>query len=205
MSRPKKTLKRKIGGRPAKKKFYIFSEGQNTEPQYIRAYERRVSSTVLEIVCEKERGVPKTLLSNARSKKREIQKNAYIRENGPDDKVWVVFDKDDHHEVNEVLKACKAEDIEVAFSNPCFEVWLILHLCDYDRDEHRHSTQKECEKVCDGYSRKNGKLPNFDTLLSNVEDAEKRAEQQEIRRSTDGGEAPLTTVYKLTKAMRGEE
>lgn len=200
--RKQRSLKRAVKTRNQKKKIYIFSEGKNTEPLYFKAYELVVSSSVLEVVCEKEAGVPKTLLELAKEKKKEISRRSYIRDNGDGDKVWVVFDRDDHDEIPRVRATCDGLGIGVAFSNPCFEVWLILHVKDYNRDEHRSLTQKCCEEVCDDYSRNGSKTPNFSNILTGVEKAEVRADKLVSRREEDGGEAPLTTVHFLTRAMR---
>lgn len=200
--RKAKDLKRRVRKKDPKKKLFVFSEGKNTEPNYLKAYEREISSTVIEVVYEKERGAPKTLLDLASIKLAEISSRKYKREFGKQDQVWLVFDKDEHDEVEQTLTVCREKGIKTAFSNPCFEVWLILHHEDYDRDEHRHETQKHCEKVCSGYDRKSRKLPQMDYLMNKVEDAEQRADKLEKARKTDGGSAPITTVHKLTSAMR---
>ncbi|WP_083819172.1 RloB family protein [Komagataeibacter oboediens] len=195
-------LNRPIARRPQRIKIYIFMEGSNTEPVYFKSYERHVANSRIDLHCEKERGVPKTLLSLAKDKFSEISSKRYIRENGKNDQVWIVFDRDEHEDVKYVLDTCKEIGIKTAFSNPCFELWLILHFVDYDKDEHRHQTQKFCESICIGYEKDKRKLPEMSALMPNVENAENRAEIMEKRRSEDGAEAPLTTVYRLTKVIR---
>jgi len=200
--RVSRRLKRKIGTRPVRRKIYVFAEGQNTEPQYIKAYERFACSSIIEMICDTRTGVPKTLLGYAEEKKNEISRSRYQRENGDRDEVWIVFDHDEHPEVEQTLARAESLGIETGYSNPCFEVWLLLHFTDYDRDEHRHMTQKECEKLCAGYTRASRKLPDFKEILVHVEEAELRAKTLKERRDADGGQAPLTTVHKLTRAMR---
>jgi hypothetical protein len=43
------------------------------------------------------------------------------------DHIFCVFDHDDRNEVKQVLKDAKEENLNVAISDPCFELWLILH------------------------------------------------------------------------------
>lgn len=43
------------------------------------------------------------------------------------DEAWVVCDVDEF-EVSKAVANSRAESIEIAWSNPCFEVWLIIHL-----------------------------------------------------------------------------
>nr|WP_239514183.1 RloB family protein [Streptosporangium sp. 'caverna'] len=44
--------------------------------------------------------------------------------------VWCIFDHDgrDQNELNSLLTRAKNCGVEIAFSNPCFEVWRLLHL-----------------------------------------------------------------------------
>lgn len=204
MARGRRNLRRPIAVRNQNKRIFIFSEGENTEPKYFKAYEREVNAAII-VVCERDRGVPKTLLEHAKEKKSIINGRAYRAENGTGDEVWIVFDRDEHLEIPRVIKECAANGIGYAYSNPCFEVWLILHHEDYDRDEHRHITQRKCEQVCEGYDAQSRKIPNLDSLMSKVGDAEYRARALAARRVADGGTAPQTNVYKLLEKIRGEE
>lgn len=42
--------------------------------------------------------------------------------------VWVVFDRDQHRRYRRALaEACQISQIKIAWSNPCFELWFLLH------------------------------------------------------------------------------
>ena len=50
----------------------------------------------------------------------------------PDDQVWCVFDVDDYWKNNQkkfkdAIKKAEENGIELAWSNECFELWLLLH------------------------------------------------------------------------------
>ncbi len=45
----------------------------------------------------------------------------------PFDQVWCVFDRNGHHGIPEAKEKARANDINVAFSDPCFEYWYLLH------------------------------------------------------------------------------
>jgi hypothetical protein len=50
------------------------------------------------------------------------------------DEVWAVFDWDQNTEqVEKALIAAKRADVNVALSNPSFEIWLLWHFADYTR------------------------------------------------------------------------
>ena len=43
------------------------------------------------------------------------------------DEVWCVHDVDDHPRLDEARIMARDNDISLAVSNPCFELWLLLH------------------------------------------------------------------------------
>lgn len=201
----RRSLRRPVGTRLQRKKIIVYSEGKNTEPGYLYAYARHLRSSVLELVFPEAGAVPRTLAAKAIAKKTEIDTKKYVRENGDRDSVWVVFDRDEHLGVDEVIAKCEAAGVGVAYSNPCFELWLILHVADYDKDEDRHKTQDHCASLCVGYRAGGGglgKTADWNALLPNVLDAEGRAAAMKDRRDADGASAPITTVHKLTSFMR---
>jgi len=55
-------------------------------------------------------------------------------EEGEIDEVWCLFDVEwprNHPELREALQLAARSDVHVAVSNPNFELWLALHLCDH--------------------------------------------------------------------------
>lgn len=110
------------------------------------------------------------------------------------DRVWAVFDRDSHPDFDEAMASCDAHGVEVARSNPCFELWLILHHTDYDRPADSRNLKAEfaaLDVTCDD-------------PVGSVEDAERRAAEQLDRRSEEGAPYgnPSTTVGTLTRALR---
>jgi hypothetical protein len=54
-------------------------------------------------------------------------RDAAKNQNDPFEEVWCVFDRDEHQKIDEALVRARDCKIRVAFSNPCFELWLLLH------------------------------------------------------------------------------
>ncbi|WP_050988320.1 RloB family protein [Sinorhizobium sp. CCBAU 05631] len=106
--------------------------------------------------------------------------------------------------MKETIDNLSKNSIGVAFSNPCFELWLILHIEDFDRPIDRHAVQKHLETICADYSVRQGKKPDCQRFMAAIETAEGRAVKMNERRVQEGAErqAPWTTVYELTKAIR---
>ncbi len=110
------------------------------------------------------------------------------------DRVWAVFDRDTHPDFDEAIALCDAHRVEVARSNPCFELWLVLHHADYDRPAGSRNLKAEFVAL----------NMTCDDLVGSVEDAEQRAAKQLERRSEEGAPYgnPSTTVGALTRALR---
>lgn len=120
------------------------------------------------------------------------------------DQVWAVFDRDEHPRFNEAVAYCESNGIGVARSDPCFELWLILHERDHDRPDHRRTVQEVLEELRPEYDADGAKTLDCDSLVTRVELAEQRAETQLQRRQQEGNSFgnPSTTVGRLTRAIR---
>lgn len=115
-------LRRRVEGRSERRTFVILCEGKETEPQYLRALKQlpkvreAVSVEILGSV-----GRPLQLVEAAIEAKRQVNEI---------DEVWCVFDVEapkEHPNLNEALALARDNGIKTAVSNPCFEIWLVLH------------------------------------------------------------------------------
>ena len=120
------------------------------------------------------------------------------------DEVWAVFDRDEHPRFNEAVTLCEQAGVRVGRSNPCFEVWLILHIEDFDRPDDRHAVQAHLAKLRPEYDQRGAKTPDCADLVAQVDKAEQRAETQLNRRENEGNPygRPSTTVGRLIRAIR---
>ena len=58
------------------------------------------------------------------------------------DAVWCVFDVDEHPQIADARQMARANGIELAISNPCFELWLLLHFRDSPGMQHRDTMRQ---------------------------------------------------------------
>lgn len=201
-------LKRSRPHREPKRRFILFCEGKKTEPAYFDAIKRACSSALIDVEIVPAVGVPYTIAESAsqRARSEGLARSSRRRMNSFEetDQVWAVFDRDEHPRFNDAVMLCNQVGVHVARSNPCFELWLILHEQDHDRYETRQATQKLLEQIRPDYAREHGKAPNCDDLVTRVEQAEQRAQAQLARREDSGipfGN-PSTTVGHLTFQIR---
>ncbi len=131
--RKKRPLDRK--GKPVRDAslVVIASEDRYAVRQYFDFFEStRIQFRVLE--TEDGKSAPEHVLNRI---------NEYLEEFEIDegDTFWVVCDCDHWVEPNHIqnlthlLQQCRQKGIQVALSNPCFELWLLLHFADFPAED----------------------------------------------------------------------
>ena len=196
-------LRRQRATKLPKRRFYILCEGKKTEPGYFSALQKLLPRTIIALQIEKAAGVPLTIAKTAVARAKSIgigkKKTRNSFEKG--DQVWAVFDRDEHPNYEEAIQLCAANNVGVARSNPCFEVWLILHQAEYHRPDNRHEAQAHLKAIRPDYD---GKTMDFDEILARLDIAEQRAIAQYNARLAEGEPPgpPHTTVWVLTRAIR---
>ncbi len=205
---PPASLRRRGPTREPKQRFTIICEGKNTEPEYFYALQATIQDALVILVIEPAAGMPMTIAQRAVDLASQHQKNR--RKHGKtdsyeeNDAIWAVFDRDQHPRFDEAVGLCEAKGIGVARSNPCFELWLILHKADFDRPDTGDAMQRHLQRLCPEYDAAKGKRPDCARLLDHIDGAEQRAERQLLAREDEGKPfgPPSTTMVHLTRAIR---
>lgn len=100
----------------ARSKFYILTNGRETEKNYFDLIKSKKS--IFDVEIEYQNGNPVQLVRYA---------SQYVREAN---QVWCVFDIDNNFSEGTLIPAIKlAEEtgVQIAYSNIAFEVWLLSH------------------------------------------------------------------------------
>jgi hypothetical protein len=194
------TLGRRPPFRPPHPRFLIVCEGTKTEPAYFREM-RHLERSPIELELSTE-GVPKTLVERAVAMKKRAEVNAKSQkdENLNYDHVWCVFDVDEHSFVPEAKQQARDNGIEIALSNPCFELWALLHFRDQRAHIERGRLHHECKQCMPGYEKQ---LPSAQ-LHPMYEDALQRARDLDRWQRSRGCEEanPSTGVYRLMEQIK---
>lgn len=163
-----KIEKRKAATKSIRKAFLIACEGISTEPNYI-------SELVKD--CKEEKliaaGTELVIAKHGHTDPLGVYEDLKAT---PDydnfDEYWIVIDRDEvelnkkgqggHSEKNfkDALKSCKKDRINVACSNPCFELWIVLHFEYRNTSCSRRDIQKKAKELV------NSLLPNVKPLKS---------------------------------------
>jgi hypothetical protein len=197
----KRRSARPVAYRQPKRLILIVCDGAVTEVQYFRGYERARRASMVQIEVSKEHGDPKTLVRIATNRKIDAeqrarqQRDAHLQYN----EVWCVFDVDEHPGISDAEQMARANGIQLAISNPCFELWLLLHFREQPGAQDRHKIQNMLRK----HVREYDKSIDFEQFRPHCKDAMRRAHSLDRLASqvNEPGRNPTTGVYKLLKKL----
>ncbi|MBN2535749.1 MAG: RloB domain-containing protein [Spirochaetales bacterium] len=126
----------------------IAVEGAKTEKHYFESVTNahRFSRFKIHVIPNiEDKSAPEYILDNL---------DSYKEKNGVDDKdfLYLVCDRDGWEEsaLAEVLSKCRKKDYNFIVSNPCFELWLLLHFKDLsdlsEEDQMNYLVNKKVNK-----------------------------------------------------------
>lgn len=187
----RRKLGRKLGNRRYRKIFIIATEGNKTEPEYFKIFNK--PKTLIKIHClkSKDRSAPQQVLNRMQE---------YLKKEGllKSDEAWLVVDKDDwqNYQLDQLFQwSQQAKNYGFALSNPSFEYWLLLHF----EDGNNVQTSRQCRdklKHC---------LPNYSKtcklhgLFDRVDGAISRAKTKDNPPCQKWPIFTGTTVYRLVE------
>jgi hypothetical protein len=189
------SLSRRAARRTPKPRFLIVCEGEVTEPSYFYAL-RHAERSLIDLVLQPA-GSPKQVVERAVELKRHAEREARGRKDPflRYDMVWCVFDIDEHPRIQEAKQQAADNHISVAISNPCFELWVLLHF----QDQTAYIDCVDVCRLCRRYLPSFEKRLAYNDLAPHLADALRRAghlERWHAERNTNG-ENPSTGVYQL--------
>lgn len=200
--------RRRASPRKPRPKIVIICEGKITEPEYFRRFRRLHGSTLVDIDVIGPAGVPSSVVQRACQEKDRLIDEARKSRDSFDliFEVWAVFDRDEHpkNKLAEAFQLADIRGINIAFSNPCFEVWGLMHFECWNRPGHHHETQSTLKEKLHGYCHEDNPIIDPQDLKLLYDDAVRNANSSLRRRTEEGiprGD-PSTNVQELTERIR---
>lgn len=196
-----KELRRRKPIFDARLRVLIVCEGIVTEKEYFEAFRRRIRAAI-NVIVDDNGGTPKTLVERAVSEKRKAAERAHRDGDSGSayDEIWCVFDIDEHPFVQDARVQAAAHKIKLAITNPCFELWFLLHFRDQTAYIDRQELQSVCREFIPGYR----KSAPAHVLDPRYDSAVERAARLEARNKRDGepDRNPSTNVHVLLERLR---
>lgn len=180
----------------------VVCEGEVTEPTYVNEFRQAYGANTVRVKVVAPGGDPFLLVDHAIHLRDEAAGRAGRErdDNLRYDEVWCVFDVDVHARLARALERARTASIQVAVSNPCFELWLLLHFVDQAGALSPRRVSERLRKHLPGYQ----KQVRFRDCADGYSDAVIRARSLDERHSRNerSGANPSTGVYRLTERVR---
>jgi len=192
---------RQTGTRTPRRRLLVVCEGSVTERSYIRGFERWACNATVEVDIPPRHGDPRYLVEKARDQS-QAARDAARSEGDPFllyDDTWCDFDRDEHPQFADACQMARDNGILLAVSNPCFELWLLLHFRESPGMRERQELQRMMRQYLPGYR----KRLDFAAVQNGAVAAAERARRldAEARQVDEPGRNPTTSVYRLTDSI----
>lgn len=164
MARSFKTKTKRRGIRRQKPIILIIAEGKNvTESQYFKSFQKENANYNIKILIPGHTTDP---VGMQKKIDKFWQENDMSEEKG--DKAYIVLDLDcDENKANLIKKLSKKSEISTfIISNPCFEVWFLLHFR-YSTKEYHNSpeTVKDLKNYIPNYEKNTDVAPIIENSI----------------------------------------
>ena len=180
----------------------IVCEGSRTEPLYFEEIASRYRLSTANIKVIGSGADPRTVVREAR-KERDRER----RRGEKYDRVYCVFDRDEHATFQEACNKARAIGLQLARSWPCFEFWLRLHFGftrqPYARSGGKSPAQNCVNEVCEllpGYAKA------AHGVFAEIEDRLEEAKAHAVRALADADATnefnPSTEVHALVDYLQ---
>jgi hypothetical protein len=201
VERIKKKDDRKLGIKKELNRVIIACQGTKTEVHYFKAFfhaliqNKNISKSSF-VIAKHSHTDPIGVLTDLQ---------VALKKDSEFEHQWIVIDRDEHESFANALYQAKSINVNVAYSNPSFELWYLLHFEDFNSSIHRHDLPTRLQKYLH-YS-KNATTLYQETLSLQplaIERAKNlisnHSQERALNPSIDN---PSTTVYELVEVLNG--
>ena len=186
-------LKWRGAPRQPRTRLLVVCGAAGTEPQYIRALNSYLHNRAVHVKVVEQGRSPSQVVDYG-IKKLTAVKDSY-------DELWCVVDVDNFEDLDVAARKARSSGVRTTLivSNPCFELWLVLHFVDHQG--HIDSPAQSKKLLCKHRSGYDKKIVDFETVYApGLADAIRRAKALDPT-----GEAthvnPSTNMWRLVVAM----
>lgn len=190
------SYKRKAGNRARHAVVLIVCEDEKSGPNYIRAYCDHLKLNRVNIRIEGKGKGPEKVVDWALKEYKKAK--TY-------DRVYCVFDKDEHSYYKEALNRIEEHQknsipIYAITSVPCFEYWLLLHFVNSSRPyDSLDALEPELKKYIPDYFK--GQKNIFELTKRHLKDAMSRAKKIRVEQMRNKTDNPSTNTDELIEYL----
>ncbi|MGO9740895.1 MAG: RloB family protein [Roseiarcus sp.] len=197
-------MARKKGKRPPYPRMLIVTEGEKTEPLYFEEIRRELRLNAVHVA------VAGSVYGTEPRQVVDYAVDLFLQRRKEFDLIFAVFDRDQHGAYHEALNTClstkltndekKRVELCAVPSNPCFELWLLLHYENIHDLFHRTEIVDKLKRHIADYEK--GLAGTFARTRSAVSTAIGRAKRLQQRyRPEQDTEGPYTNVHAIVELL----
>ena len=198
-------LKRRRYKQEPKLLLYIVCEGEKTEPRYLKDFLRDYRNPRVNVSPIGLGGPPKSVIDEAVKIKKVLEyKSRRSKDSfGKSFEVWGIFDVDSHPGVPAAKDKARSNSIKICISNPCFEIWALMHFQDQSRYIDRRELQRNLRTHMPSYNHDQNPEFDYSLMCEKYDDAKGRAQNQLRRLILNGDEGgnPSTDIFELLDSI----
>ena len=165
-------FERRAALREQRRKIILACEGTKTEPGYFTELvrEERIDIAVNVIIAPHRGTAPVSVVEAAIEERQKLKHNKRWQ---PRDEVWAIYDGEEHRAANaenwhRAIDMAHGNNVNLAVSNPCFELWFLLHFEDCYAAVDRVEVRRRLKKHIAEYDKS---LPVYTSYLRGHTDA----------------------------------
>jgi len=164
----------------------VYTGGEKTEVDYIKYWHRIFRERVNVIIDtqKQDHGVPLTLANRALKEKKDDTRDSRRSDTPIEIYYWCVFDVDNHPNLRQAIQKAETNCIRVAVSNPCIELWFLLHFQEQEGFINRYDSQHKSKEYLKCGKNLNNKA--LQLLEGRFPEAKERAINLQKKHRVDG-------------------
>ena len=194
--------RRHVSTTALRRELLVFVEGLRTEEMYLIDWHRRYRDQV-RVTIDPYRAGPFQLVERAVAAQRAEAYDARRGRGRAYDQIWCVFDRDEHPNFESAVNLAERHGIRVAVSNPCIELWFLLHFEDQTAFIDRHEAQARAETIL--RCSKVLTAAALELLADRYDEAKERATSLDEKHIGDGsppGSNPSSGLWRVIDQVR---
>ena len=168
--------------------YLISTEGEKTEKEYFLMFNSRTSIVKVKPIVAKRDSSPNKVLARMKANLSDLKR---------DDEAWLVVDKDSWNEAQLMelhLWAQTNDTYGFALSNPCFELWILMHFETCGGVHDIRTCRERLKRYIPGYNK--GIDPKYFSM-DVIKKAIKNAKSLDSPPCRDWPRGTGSTVYRL--------
>ncbi|MCM1985533.1 RloB family protein [Methanococcoides seepicolus] len=182
---------------------WIFCEGEKTEIHYFEHMrsDLRINKLKIKVKSSDDQDALSVI-------KYALDVLKHSRDYVPGDLIFCVFDRDENSskELSQAKKLASAEDIQIIFSNPCFEFWILSHFERYERPLDNKLLKRKLVQFLGQYQKNDSQI--YEKTKDRIDIAMKYSEEVVSLHESSGVDIisrdsnPSTLVHQLIEKIR---